>query len=218
MKKVTTHLLREHILIEEKLLILWGLLSTLSEGKFTSPEIWHDLLSFFSNFADKIHHEKEELIVLPRLVAHGFPLMGGGFCTYFKGLEMIRPSMRSLINEVEAALQKSSAINHLQELDPTEELLRKCPLPILEEHIYGRKLLKALYQEVGTLESGKTSDTSKLEDWGLRYHNMLKEHINKENLCFFPMVDDTLTDQEQDEILREFEQMNQTEKLSSPTS
>ncbi len=47
------------------------------DGKSVPANLFSDAAGFFRNFADKCHHNKEEVELFPALVGHGIPQEGG---------------------------------------------------------------------------------------------------------------------------------------------
>jgi len=195
MKSFTLYLYKEHLIIQEKLSVLkCNCLSQLREGRLPEILIWNDLMNFFSDFADQVHHHKEEKYLIPALISKGFPYKGGPECGYFKSLQMMNVPLEEQIQDLEDLLEEKH-----------EKVTVDTTMPILVEHIIGRKLLKAMklfYLKV----QEHPSFISTLYSLVFRYVSFLEEHIDKENRCLFPMADETLSEKEQEALLRQMEE------------
>jgi hemerythrin-like domain-containing protein len=76
---------------------------------------------------------------------------------------------------------------------------------MLMEHEQGRALVRAMAEAVGQYEQGDKSAVPALIQNGRGYVGLLRQHIAKENGILFPMVDQTLSGQEQARLFDEFE-------------
>jgi len=73
MSNAVETLMNEHRLIEGVLSSLETFVSEIEAGKEGSRSTIRAYASFFSNFADKCHHGKEEDRLFTRMIEHGFP-------------------------------------------------------------------------------------------------------------------------------------------------
>jgi hemerythrin-like domain-containing protein len=194
MRTATEHLIQEHEKILSMLKILERICSLLKENAQPPSDHLEELLRFFEIFADRIHHGKEEEILLPALLEKGFPLPGGPLCTYFKGLQMMGPSLQGQIHEVEALLNREG--KSTQEKLNSPRILAEGTIPVLEEHRLARLLVRGMRQELGQ---------PRFADFATRFIRLLYEHIDKENRCLFPMADECLTEERQTRLVEEFE-------------
>ena len=79
-KQVTDpfHILKhEHRIIERGLRALDGLCLRLEWGSELTPEALAQVVDFTSNFINRFHHDKEELLLFPILQGHGLSEEGG---------------------------------------------------------------------------------------------------------------------------------------------
>lgn len=77
---------------------------------------------------------------------------------------------------------------------------------MLMEHEEGRGYVRAMAHALALVkEDPEVAQTILLEN-ARSYLNLLREHIRKEDEVLFAMADETLTPEEQKEILREFEE------------
>ncbi len=161
-----------------------------------------DLLFFFREFADKLHHRKEEDILFAHLEA--LPqLPGGPHCTYYAGLRLIREPAHEQVKQINRSLglEEDDAIPQIKEGNPLN--------PIIEEHLLGRKLVVTMQADLKNFEEGHQRDF--LADFFRyfdQYHSLLQEHITKENDCLFYMVDQCLSPEIQAKVLEEFEHVD----------
>lgn len=186
----TQHLIQEHQKILLLLQVLEEICTLLKEEKQLPKQHIEILIRYFEVFSDKLHHGKEEMVLFPALLAKGFPLGGGALCTYFKSLQMMGPTIEEQIQEIE--------LNpHLPSSDKKNS---EWNLPVLEEHHLGRRLVQRMRFEIGK---------PRFVEFALRFNNFLREHIEKENRCLFPMADDCLSELQQKKLVEEFEKIEQ---------
>jgi len=69
----TDELKNEHRVIERMLKLLWDASNRLERGNEIDLEFFVDAGDFFSNFADKCHHAKEENLLFEKMVERGVP-------------------------------------------------------------------------------------------------------------------------------------------------
>lgn len=75
--KATDFLKEDHVLIERALCLLERALEKVERGEAPDAELLVRLARFFEEFADHIHHRKEEDILFPALEDCGVPREGG---------------------------------------------------------------------------------------------------------------------------------------------
>ena len=75
--RATQTLRQEHEAILRMLDVLDEAASQLDHGKHLRPEVLEGLVEFFSLFADRCHHGKEEEVLFPTLEAKGLTRVGG---------------------------------------------------------------------------------------------------------------------------------------------
>ncbi len=202
-KSVILHLKEEH----EKILLVLGQGEELQrrfegDDKILEEQL-EDLLFFFREFADKLHHRKEEDILFPQLET--LPqLPGGPHCTYYSGLRLMREPIDEEVKQINRSLG-------LEESDEIPQIKEGNPLnPIFEEHLLGRKLVQAMKVDLRNYEEDRQK--KHLADFFRRfsrYNSLLREHITKENDCLFYMVDQCLSSETQSKILQDLEAVDQ---------
>ena len=82
---------------------------------------------------------------------------------------------------------------------------------LIAEHEQGRKLVRAVESSIGDAEKGQAASKASLCGCIREYRELLTEHIRKEDDCLFPAADRALSQSEQDELLRAFEEFEQKE-------
>ncbi len=188
----TSYLIAEHEKISSMLRVLERMCARLKQGESLPVEHWESLFRFFELFSDQIHHAKEEDILLPALIQSGFPWKGGPMCSHFKQIQMQMLRDGESMQEQVAALNREFGLNILFDADPFSD---RRSLPVLDEHVLGRALVRVL-----RLQLGKTSFIS----FAHRFIALLDAHIDKENRCLFPMLNDTFNVEQQKEMLQKF--------------
>jgi hemerythrin-like domain-containing protein len=150
-------LMEEHRVIEKALSILEKIVEIVNSGSDPDKNDLLKLLEFFSVFADKCHHGKEEDRLFPLMEARGIPREGG-------------------------------------------------PIGVmLLEHEEGRSYVRAMRRVV----EGGLSDKQSLVDNALRYVNLLREHIYKEDNILYPMGKRVFTAEDIERLEREFEEVEE---------
>lgn len=161
--KATEVLKSEHRGIEKMLHIIREAAQKMLAGERVSSDIFEKAADFFSNFADRCHHGKEERHLFVRLAAKGIPTEGG-------------------------------------------------PIGVmLSEHEAGRTHIRGMKKALEDLRAGRTGAERDLAEQALAYVQVLSAHIQKEDNVLFPMVDQALTDREQEELVDAFEQVEAQE-------
>ena len=99
--KVTQVLMDEHRAIEQMLDTVDRAATRVERGEPVSPTLFVDAASFFSNFADRCHHRKEEKHLFPTLQRRGIPAQGGPIEVMLKEHQQGRAYIRLLREEAQ---------------------------------------------------------------------------------------------------------------------
>ncbi len=198
----TTYLLQEHETITRALNLARLLYTQYNLKKEVDMEPVSVLLDFFSGYADKIHHAKEEDVLFPYLDKMSV-LSGGPHCSYYSSLRFISPPIEKVIHNLNEEMHKPDEVkNHtITEGNPLN--------PILEEHALGRKLIERLRFELEGLQKKQKTDFRDFFYYLNRYIGLLEEHIKKEDTCLFYMVDYYFDENIQQEIVARFKEVDQ---------
>ena len=97
----TEQLKKEHAAIETMLRILEAVCGKIQAGQKADPEHLFQILDFFSLFADKCHHGKEEEIFFPSLEMAGIPREGGPIGVMLHEHDRLRGLLAGLAQGVE---------------------------------------------------------------------------------------------------------------------
>jgi len=190
--KATEHLFKEHEKISAMLRGFEQLCQQLRQGETIPLEHQESFLQFFELYSDQIHHRKEEEVLLPALIQSGFPWKGGPYCSFFKQMQMLEESISEQIRELDQKFD-------LKLKHDTDPFSPQRSLPVLEEHVLGRALVKILRLQLGK------------EDflvYARRFISLLDAHIDKENRCLLPMLNDTFKNQAQEEMTIQFQKID----------
>jgi hemerythrin-like domain-containing protein len=79
------------------------------------------------------------------------------------------------------------------------------------EHREGRALLGEMDAAIPGAVVGERADCSRFRTSARTYGLLLRQHIEKEDQCLFPMADRALRDEDQVELARRFDQVEHTE-------
>jgi hemerythrin-like domain-containing protein len=123
------------------------------------PEVEHiaNIVDIIRNFADGLHHAKEENIFFPALGRKGF-----------------------------SAQQGPVAV-------------------MLHEHLLGRNYVKGIADNLELYRKGNKDAVSGIYQNMIGYADLLANHIAKENNMLFRMADKVLTEEEQKNLLADFD-------------
>jgi hemerythrin-like domain-containing protein len=80
---------------------------------------------------------------------------------------------------------------------------------MLSEHIMGRELVKGLSDAVDLYKKGDKNAVSTIIGNARKYSALLDQHIDKENNILYPMADARLSQEQQNNMLKEFEKFEQ---------
>jgi hemerythrin-like domain-containing protein len=125
-----------------------------------NPDISHieSIVDIIRNFADGLHHAKEENQFFPFLTNRGFSLSQGPVAV------------------------------------------------MLYEHVEGRAFVKGISDNIPLYKGSNTSALGKIYSNMAGYADLLYNHIGKENNILFPMADRALSETDNTELLKQFDE------------
>lgn len=125
-----------------------------------NPDFSHieSMVDIIRNFADGLHHAKEENLFFPFLAKRGFSLSQGPVAV------------------------------------------------MLNEHARGRDFVKGIAENIALYKGGNMTALGKIYSNMAGYAELLKNHISKENNILFRMADNALTDSDQQDLLKQFDE------------
>jgi hemerythrin-like domain-containing protein len=125
-----------------------------------NPDVGHleSIVDIIRNFADGLHHAKEENQFFPFLSKRGFSLTQGPVAV------------------------------------------------MLHEHIQGREFVKGIADNIALYKGGNNSALGRIYSNMAGYAELLKNHIGKENNILFRMADRALSETDNRELLKQFEE------------
>lgn len=155
MKTATKNLEEDHVHVLKLTEVMVAV--TRSEN----PDIDHisSIIDIIKNFADGLHHAKEETLFFPALALKGF-----------------------------SAQQGPVAV-------------------MLHEHVEGRNFVKGITENLELYKKGDKSAKAGMYQNMRGYAELLVNHIGKENNILFRMADKVLSENEQHELLSDFEKI-----------
>jgi hemerythrin-like domain-containing protein len=154
MKTATRNLEDDHVHI----IRLTDIMEKITEEE--NPDVDHlgTIVKIIRNFADGIHHSKEEELFFPFLSGRGFSSAAGPVAV------------------------------------------------MLNEHVAGRNYVKGMAENIELFSKGRTEAKFGIYRNMLDYAALLKSHIGKENNILFRMADRALTDEDNELLLKQFEE------------
>lgn len=153
----TTNLENDHVHI----LRLIDVMEKITHEK--EPNIGHleNIVDLIRNFADGLHHHKEEKLLFPKMVEKGFSFEQGPIAV------------------------------------------------MMHDHVQGRNFVKKMADNIALYKTGNHQAIPEIYKNMLGYAELLRGHIGKENNVLFRMADNALSKDEQQELLAEFEILQQ---------
>lgn len=149
-------LVQEHEVIERVLDALEREVNKVMDGAPVDRAFFTSAIGFVRQFADGLHHQKEEQILFPALCDAGMPRDGG-------------------------------------------------PVGVmLYEHDEGRGHIRAMDAALGAASDGDSAAREQLAHETLAYVELLRAHIQKENMILFPMAERVLDMVRQDLARKKF--------------
>lgn len=156
MTNLCDSLVREHEIIEKVLDALENEARKVAGGKPVNTPFFREAINFVRNFADGIHHQKEEQVLFPALCNAGMPKDGG-------------------------------------------------PVGVmLHEHDEGRGHIRAMESALGAASKGDAAARDLLVQEAVGYVELLRAHIQKENMILFPMAERVLDESRQNFVQQQF--------------
>lgn len=76
---------------------------------------------------------------------------------------------------------------------------------MLEEHGWGRDYVKEMSDGISAYKKGDAEASSKIAENAAKYVALLNDHIYKEEEVLYPLADDHISIQKQEELLQEFD-------------
>jgi hemerythrin-like domain-containing protein len=130
-----------------------------------SPDISHleSIVDIIRNYADGLHHAKEENQFFPFLATRGFSISQG-------------------------------------------------PVAVMvNEHSRGRDFVKGIAENISLYKGGNVSALGRIYSNMAGYAELLQNHISKENNILFRMADRALSDTDNEELLKQFAEVEKTQ-------
>ncbi len=137
-----------------------------------NPDIIHieSIVDIIRNFADGLHHAKEENQFFPFLAHRGFSLTQGPVAV------------------------------------------------MLNEHERGRDFVRGMAENIALYKGGNTYALGSIYSNMAGYAELLKSHIGKENNILFRMADNALSESDQQDLLRLFEEAEKSHAGASTSA
>lgn len=155
MKTATKNLEEDHVHV----LKLTEVMVAVTRSENPDTDHISSIIDIIKNFADGLHHAKEETLFFPALALKGF-----------------------------SAQQGPVAV-------------------MLHEHVEGRNFVKGITENLELYKKGDKSAKAGMYQNMRGYAELLVNHIGKENNILFRMADKVLSENEQHELLSDFEKI-----------
>jgi hemerythrin-like domain-containing protein len=155
MTTATQNLENDH----EHILQLIEVMYAMVNKKASDPAHFETVISVIRNFADGLHHAKEENLLFPSMANKGFAMDQGPIAV------------------------------------------------MLHDHEQGRNYVKQMSQGLHQLKQGDAKALQVIYDNMIWYGQLLQSHIGKENNVLFRMADKILSENEQQDLLTKFEEI-----------
>jgi len=99
---LTAVLVEEHRVIEQVVVALEEAVAKLERGQAVRTAFFLEAAEFARTFTDGCHHRKEEAVLLPAMMAHGFPMTTGPLAVILAEHEQARGRARAMREAAEA--------------------------------------------------------------------------------------------------------------------
>jgi len=161
MKKPTENLENDHVYI----LKLTVIMQKMAQSGSADPEHIETVIDLIRNYADGLHHAKEEDLLFPQLELKGFSKHQGPVAV------------------------------------------------MLHEHVEGRNFVKGMSENLALYRKGEKGKVNEIFRNMNGYAELLQNHIAKENNILFRMADNALSDEEQAELMKKFENVEDEREI-----
>lgn len=104
MPELCQSLVTEHEVIERVLSAMELETAKIEDGAAVERYFFTEAIAFVREFADGVHHRKEESILFPRMVSAGLPKEGGPIAVMLEEHEIGRAHMRAMGDALDAAI------------------------------------------------------------------------------------------------------------------
>lgn len=188
-------LVEEHENILSMLAILEKVFIQIKEKKPVPPQHLKDILFFIRNYLGVLHHGKEEKILLPQINKVGLPVGGGPLCTLFKQKQMDR----RIIYPKDFKVVPTQVSGLIDEGSPMHI--------ILEDHQLGDYYVKRMEEVLEKIGQDDSEARAQFVNNARDYIDLLREHIDKENHCFFVSVDNCCNESDLKEMKSGFDRV-----------
>lgn len=185
----------EHENILSLLSILEKVFIKIKEGESVPRNHLENIFFFIKNYIEALHHGKEEELLIPFVNESGLPAGGGPLCTLFKQKQMERHE----IYPKDFKVKPTRISGLLEEGSPMNMILEEHQLT----HYYTDKMEASLDGIENNVPEAKAQFVNNARD----YIDSLREHIDKENHCFFILANQCLSAEKSNELKRDFKEI-----------
>jgi hemerythrin-like domain-containing protein len=105
MPELCQSLVREHEIIERVLNAMEHEAAKIDNGAAVERYFFSEVIAFVREFADGVHHHKEEAVLFPRMVAAGLPKEGGPIAVMLEDHEIGRAHIRAMSGALDQAIE-----------------------------------------------------------------------------------------------------------------
>lgn len=189
-EKLATLLLKsQHVYIGQCLDLFKTFTASALKKHECDKSIWKMFFDFFEHYIGDIHHSIEEQILFPYLKIL-VPFPGGPKCSYYSDLSRLDGSIEDKAQQIKLDMSWDKLTLPSFDGNPFK--------PILEDHFLGHTYLKIMKELVA---AGNSDQANLLHYYATKYTSMLLTHIEKEDSCLAPILDELLSLEQQNEAI-----------------
>ena len=163
----------EHRVIEKVLDALERAIGRTTSAEEVDGDFFRGAITFVKEFADGVHHQKEESALFPRMEAAGLPREGGPIGVMLYEHDLGRRHIRAMSEALDAALRGDSAARStlMEEARAYVDLLRahiqkedRILFP-MADRVLGESQKQIVRAEFANAEKERAAVTSSQRDW-----------------------------------------------------
>lgn len=173
MPELCQSLVSEHEIIERVLYAIEHETAKIDDGAAVERYFFTEAIAFVREFADGVHHHKEEVVLFPRMVAAGLPKEGGPIAVMLEEHEIGRAHIRAMTEALDPAIGGDANARRtlINEARGYVNLLRahiqkeNNILFPMAEHIFDPVAKATIHHEFSKAEAKSTANTEKRRLW-----------------------------------------------------
>jgi len=178
MPELCESLITEHEVIERVLYAMEHEAAKIDDGAAVERYFFTEAIAFAREFADGVHHHKEEIILFPRMVAAGLPKEGGPIAVMLEEHDEGRAHIRAITEALDPAIEGDANARRtlIAETRGYVHLLRahiqreNSILFPMAEHIFDPVAKATIHHEFSKADKQNATNLDKRQRWAESLH------------------------------------------------